>query len=219
MKKLALAVALTLTGTAVLASGPSIPYDPPVTPPAPIAAYDWSGAYIGLGVTYAQGGMQNTAGGVPVLPSANGVGVGVIGGYNWQRGNTVFGGEVALDFANPEGSNDCGAGAPNVCTTRMMNHASIRGRVGYAMDRTLVFATLGYATDRRSLTHTGAAPLFSVSHRHNGPMIGIGIEHAMSSAWSVRGDLEHYFMGTQTYAVVPARADINLVRISVVRHF
>lgn len=219
MNTFSLAVALAFAGTAALASGPVVPYDPPVMPPAPIAAYDWSGAYIGLGLTYAQGGMRNTLGGVPVIPSATGAGLGVIAGYNWQNGGMVFGGEVALDFANPEGSNDCGAGAPNVCTTRMMNHASIRGRLGFASDRTLVFATLGYATDMRTISHTGAPPLFSISRRHNGPMLGIGIEQSMSNDWSVRGDYEHYFLSTETYAGFPVDADMDLVRLSVIRHF
>lgn len=211
----AAAFAGSIASTA-LASGPVVPYEPPVMPPMR-TAYNWAGAYVAFGVTYGVGGMDS--GGIPDIPSASGAGASLIGGYNWQNGNTVYGAEVALDFASRQGSNDCGIGGVNTCTTRMINHASIRGRLGYAMDNTLVFATLGYSTDERHVFRLNPGLVFSDTQRHNGPMIGIGMEHAMSDTWTVRGDLEHYFMGSRTYAGMPIRADINLVRFSFVRRF
>ncbi len=219
MKLLTAAVIAVTFATTALASGPQIPYEPPVTPLPAIASYNWAGAYAGLGVTYARGGMSD-AFSPPDNPDTRGAGLSLIAGYNWQNGNIVYGGEVALDFSRRNGMNDCGVGGGFTCASYQNNHASIRGRVGVAMDRSLLFVTAGYATDLRRIQHSFAGiPFFNAGARFDGPMIGIGFERAVANDWTVRGDLEHYFLGTEVFGPYTIDGDITLVRVSLIRRF
>ncbi|WP_334192707.1 outer membrane protein [Pararhodobacter sp.] len=215
MKTILAAAALGFAATSALASGPVAPppYVPPVTVPT-ASAYDWSGAYAGLGVTY--GRMQfDTNGAIPSYPDADGWGLSGIAGYNWQSGNLVFGGEVVADFSNREGMNDCGAPGNN-CTSAVENQASIRGRVGYAMDRSLMFMTVGYGRDERG----AAGTLGGGSAVYSGPMLGVGYEQALGSgAWTMRGDLEHYFYGDEQINGIATNGDTSILRLSVIRRF
>lgn len=220
--KLALSAAVSAAcfTTTALASGPIAP--PPAPPPVIVSsAYDWSGPYVGLGLTYGRGGMDDAVS-PPDNPDSAGFGVGVLGGYNWQRGNLVFGAEVALDFAGRSGDNDCGIGGGFTCQTLENNNASIRGRVGVAQDRTLFFVEAGYATDQRTIQHSLlGVPFFSATARFNGPMIGVGFERAMgrNGDWRLRGDLEHYMFGTQTFGPYTIDGDLTLARLSWIRRF
>ena len=214
MKTLLAATAATLVATGALASGPVAPppYVPPVVMPQ---AYDWSGAYAGVGLTYGRMNFD-TNGAIPMYPDASGAGLSGIAGYNWQSGNFVYGAEVALDLSNRSGTNDCGVPG-ETCTSRVRHQASVRGRFGMAMDRSLLFMTVGYATDARSVTSTLAG---NDGARYSGPMLGLGFEQAVGSGqWTVRGDLEHYFYGSETLNGVQTDGDSNMVRFSLVRRF
>ena len=146
----AASVTASLLASAALASGPVAPaYVAPVTV-APVANYNWTGAYAGFGLTYGRAGMD-TNGVIPSYPDASGWGGSVIAGYNWQDGNVVYGGEVALDFSNRDGNNDCGVPG-NSCDTFVDHQAAVRGRLGYAMDRSLMFMTLKMAGKEKAIT-------------------------------------------------------------------
>lgn len=207
--------ALALAGGVAQASGPVAPVQqPPMVLPATPPAYDWSGAYAGLGLTYGRMGMD-TNGALPSYPDASGAGLSAIAGYNWQNGNVVYGAEAALDFSNRSGSNDCGMGG-QTCDSHVRNQASIRGRLGYAMDRSLMFMTLGYASDARSVNTT----LGNDTARFTGPVLGVGYEQAMGGGdWRVRGDFEHYFYGNETLNGVSTNGAGNLFRLSLIRRF
>ena len=219
MKTFVIAALTSVIGTAALASGPVAPvYEPPVTI-APVASYDWSGAYAGVGVTSGRGSMT-TGTAVPDFPDVQGAGLSGIAGYNWQNGNLVYGAEVALDLSNRDGSNDCGVGGTITCTSFADHQASVRGRLGYAMDRSMVFMTAGYATDSRSVVaYNGGVPFAGDGARFSGAMLGLGYEHALSNDWTVRGDYEHYFYGSETIGASTVDGDLDLVRFSLVRRF
>lgn len=211
---LATVAAATFAATIAQASGPVVtPYQPPVMVPVQ-TAFDWSGAYAALGLTYGRMNMD-TNGVLPSYPAATGIGVGGIGGYNWQRGNMVYGAEIALDYSRRSGTNDCGIGG-QTCNSYVGGQASIRGRFGYAMDTSLMFMTVGYATDGRSVITT----LGNDTARFTGPMLGFGYEQAVGGGpWSVRGDLEHYFYGSEMLNGVSTNGASNMLRMSLVRHF
>lgn len=218
MKTFAIAALTAGFATTALASGPvaPIPYVPPVI--APIT-YDWSGAYVGVGLAYTSARSSSSFAGVS-LPTATGASLGVLAGYNWQRGNTVMGVEAALNFSDISGSNTCGLGLPLGCTVRINNFAALRARLGVAMDRTLLFVTAGYATDERA--YTFSPPVITDNVRFNGPVIGVGVEHALSNSWTVRGDLEHYFFGSEPTTIPligTVSASTSLLRFSIVRRF
>lgn len=223
MKKFALASgAFALSTTmAVAGSLAPAPVEPPVYAPAPrVMAYDWTGAYMGVGITYGRGN-HTAEGGAPfTAPNSSGPGLGVVAGYNWQNGNMVFGGEVAGVFSRMNGTNDCGLGGGLECEARLNNFAAVRARLGVAMDNTLVFVTAGYATDvQRHTISLGGIEVASQARRYNGPVIGVGVEHGFSREWTVRGDFEHYRFGTENFFGFPVRSTTNLARVSIVRRF
>ncbi|MFN4102151.1 MAG: outer membrane protein, partial [Pararhodobacter sp.] len=121
--------------------------------------------------------------------------------------------EVALDFSNRSGEQDFFG---DTVSTEVNHQASIRGRVGYAVDRSLFFATAGYGIDNRAVEVNGTS---IGGARYHGPMIGIGAETVLSGAWNLRGDLEHYFYGEEEVAGIPTNGDTSLFRMSLVRRF
>lgn len=223
MKKFTLAAgAFALSTTAALAGSLApAPVEPQVYAPAPrVMAYNWTGGYAGAGLSYGRGN-HTTEAGAPFTPSnSTGAGLGAFVGYNWQNGNAVFGGEVLGVFSRMGGTNDCGIGGGFECESRINNFAAIRARLGFAVDNTLLFMTAGYAMDtQRHTASFGGVELDSQARRYNGPVIGIGVEHGFSPEWTVRGDLEHYRLGTRNFFGEPVRSTTNLARISIVRRF
>lgn len=218
MKLLAATALAASIATSALASGPVVTYEPPVVIAPVSTLYDWSGPYLGVGLAYSRSTTSTNAPGV-ILPDANGASLSGLVGYNWQHNNTVMGVEAALNFSNISGSNTCGFGARFGCTIRVDNFASLRARLGYSVDRTLFFVTAGFATDSRSLFFTNGVGSATFSNRFNGPVVGVGIEQAMNDNWTVRGDLEHYFFGSDAVGPFTTSADTSLLRVSLVRRF
>jgi opacity protein-like surface antigen len=93
-------------------------------------AQDWTGPYAGLGIGKVDG-TQNSGAGYAL----EGTPVSLFGGYNWQNGNLVFGGELALH------SDDITLTAfPSI---EYKNMIDLKGRLGYGSGRTLVYGVLG----------------------------------------------------------------------------
>ncbi|MGH1574074.1 outer membrane protein [Methylobacterium sp. P31] len=102
---------------------------------------------------------------------------------------------------------------------------TVRGRLGYAIDRTLLYATGGFAyagqTYRTSLFQTESQPNFygSRSRTETGYAVGGGIEYALptdsflnffhSSAVTVKGEALYYDLGGRTIPVLPTYQNIN----------
>lgn len=133
-------LALGLGAGASFASGP-VTVTPPdiyVAPPPPVR--DWAGFYGGLSYSGISGEIdENTGGGVfPAMVDTSGAGVFV--GYNWQRGNLVFGGE--LNYTNFETPF---VGFP---ASFQQNATELRARAGYAMDNVLLYGFVGAAQSR-----------------------------------------------------------------------
>jgi len=224
MKKFTLAAgAFALSTTAALAGSMApVPVEPQVYAPAPqVMAYNWTGGYAGAGLSYGRGNHTNVEAVPGFTPSnSTGAGLGAFVGYNWQNGNAVFGAEVLGVFSRMSGTNDCGIGGGLECESRINNFGAIRARLGFAVDNTLLFMTAGYALDAQRHTVTlGGIEVADQARRYTGPVIGIGVEHGFSPEWTVRGDLEHYRLGTQDFFGESVRSTTNLARISIVRRF
>ena len=195
-----------------MAAGPEPVYERVVEPPA---AYDWSGPYLGAGAVYSHSRATDSTDQYD-LPSASGPGLGLLGGYNWQRGSLVFGAEAAAVLSTNEEFNDCGLGGGASCEVKIDNFWSVRGRVGAAFGQTLVFGTLGYSADQWAM----GVPGERTSIRYHGAVFGIGAEHAVADRTSVRADLEHYRYGSKRNAGDSrVRLSTTLVRLSVMQRF
>lgn len=115
--------------------------------------FDWTGVYIGAHGGKADGDYRliQSDGFGPTVDVDGFVGGGTIG-YNWQQDGIVFGVEAdistGLDGTTPQGTSVpggvviCGDGD---CNTDVECFGTVRGRVGMANDRWLLYATGGFA--------------------------------------------------------------------------
>jgi outer membrane immunogenic protein len=228
-----------LLGTAAMAtlclSMPAIAADLPArvtkAPPALVSpAYNWSGFYLGVHAGYtfgededitttgqAAGNITNVAIGARPgrvrLDRDGFIGGGQMG-YNWQVSpNWVFGLEADISYVDVR--RDVAVigttGLNNIFRTRMEYLGTVRGRIGYAWDRTLIYATggLAYAEIENSVNFFG--PLGQLQFTGNnsqtevGYTVGAGIEHAFAPNWTVKAEYLFYDLGDNTVnvAVIP----------------
>ena len=215
---LASVAGLAFTGSAAFAADLPSRAPPPVyLPPVPI--FTWTGIYIGgqIGYAWASGSHNFTGfdpffgplGGTFLSTSAGGTPSGVIGGanvgYNYQINQWVLGLEGSVDGTSL--SNTAVLAFPDgtslTAHTKADIQGSIRGRLGVAWDRALIYATGGVAfggfnTDF-SLFNGGAGliggfPFFAngnVSTTRVGWTVGGGIQYAITNNWSVRAEYRY----------------------------
>ena len=99
----------------------------------------------------------------------------------------------------------------NTFSSRMDFFGTVRGRLGYVFDRTLIYATGGFAYGdvRNSASFFGTAGNLQFSGSTNkietGYTVGGGIEHAFAPNWTVKGEYLYYNLGRNTVnvAIVP----------------
>jgi outer membrane immunogenic protein len=232
LKKLLLATAATAAlSTAAMAA------DIPIEVPAaiPVATfYNWTGFYVGvnLGYTWTRGDATYTGDaaflGGPVAtgfaPSGFGLDAdGVIGGgqigYNIQFNQFVLGVEADFQFADAQQSAAfTGAvGATSLtssASTRLNWLGTVRGRVGVAFDRFLVYGTGGFAYAdidvNGSIFGTGAlgglAWSGSGSTTRTGWTLGAGVEWAFTQNITARLEYLYYDLGDVNLTLAPQSA-------------
>jgi len=223
--------AIAFTGSAALAADLPSRAPPPVyMPPAPI--FTWTGIYIGgqIGYAWTNGNNQFTGfdpfTGFGLATSVGGTPNGVIGGanvgYNYQINQWVLGLEGSVDGTSL--SNTAVANVPLLGGTFGVNanstlpiEGSIRGKLGVAWDRALIYATGGVAfggfnTDFTGFgTGFGGVPIFgstSVSSTRVGWTVGGGIQYAVTNNWSVFAEYRYTNFGSISQNLFPGLAGI-----------
>jgi outer membrane immunogenic protein len=222
MKKvLIVAIGGLATAFASLAQAADLPY----RKEAP-AAYDeaptftWTGAYLGVNAGLAFGSFDGTQ----RYFGTNPVGglYGFTGGYNYQQGKLVVGAEGDFAFGHIGGSATPYIGVSS--TGVVENFFSVRGRVGYAMDRALFYGTGGYAgADVRGALSSSTAAL-DQTHVANGWTLGLGMEYAITPHFSAKAEYLYASMGNNTYFSGTPNSlsngvTLNLLRAGVNYHF
>ena len=204
-------VGVAIAGSAFAADLPSRAPPPVYLPPPPI--FTWTGFYIGGQVGYAWGtGANQFDGFLPdgtiIATSAGGTPNGVIGGgnvgYNYQINQWVLGLEGTVDGTSL--SNTAVAAFPDGSTLSAHTTAdiqgSIRGRLGVAWDRALIYATGGVAFGGFNTNVTLSDPTDgfvvtgSRSNTRVGWTVGGGIQYAITNNWSVRAEYRFTDFGT-----------------------
>ncbi len=206
------------------------PYDP---------VFSFTGAYIGLQAGYAFGhendnlsdALEGSAGNVGLSVaddfSMDGFVGGAYVGYNYQLpSNWVVGVEGDFNGSSYKGDEDY-EGNPNPFTFAQGNlemksdwQASIRGRVGYAMDRTLFFGTAGVAFAHAELHDEGderqpESPAFPYENSDTktltGYTIGLGVEHAFTDHLIGKLEARYSDFGHETFDLdrYDVEADFN----------
>ncbi len=209
MKRLVLAsVAIaTLMGAANAADMPRRAAMPTKAVPY-VQTYNWTGGYVGINGGYGFGRANFAA---PVATGDFDTRGGMVGGtvgYNWQAGQTVFGLEGDLDWANVRGDSACGAGV--TCETRNNWLGTARGRVGYAFDRFMPYVTGGLAVGGVKNSVTG---LGETSTTKAGYALGGGMEAALAGPWTAKVEYLYTDLGrTDAPASSEVRFKTNTVR-------
>jgi outer membrane immunogenic protein len=185
------AMALALAGSLIAAGGVAAQTAPPS---------NFQGAYVGahLGGGWGKAGAASTSGVV---------GGGHIGA-NAQFGNVVAGAEadVSASSLGHRGFTD----KFNQGTT-----GSLRGRLGYAFDRVLVYGTAGGAMTSTEWKNLAG----KTSKSQTGFVYGAGAEVKMTPNVSLRGELLHYDFSrevyTSTLGPVQVKPSTNVLRAGV----
>lgn len=127
-------------------------------PEAPAAAKsysapagNWSGAYVGGGLTYDFGKFTGSNNG----RDAKDLGGTLYGGYNMQNGSIVYGAEADISYNGEEGNAGTQAGVAGGLTGTQGVNGSVRGRVGYDLNPFLVYGTAGLAVANHELSGAG----------------------------------------------------------------
>jgi outer membrane immunogenic protein len=140
---------------------------------APVrTANDWSGPYIGVHGGFGTGSFDATA---TALDPSGGF-AGIQSGYNWQVSRNWV---VGLESDSSWGSINDAAGANNVDIDAM---GTVRARIGYAMNRWLVYGTGGLAWAHADATYAG----FVNDRFYLGWAAGAGIEYMIAPRWTAK---------------------------------
>jgi outer membrane immunogenic protein len=175
-------VAVSLTVAAATARAADLPRVPYAAPP-PYPTYSWVGPYVGLNLGYQSATATNAN-------DLNGITGGLQGGYNWQFGTFVVGAETDL-----QGSDADGRFAPWQFSNPWFG--TLRGRVGYAMDSVLLYATFGLAYGGGRIEMNGVRE----SNLHVGWAAGGGMEIGLTPNWSVKAEYLFVDLSDQRYVL------------------
>lgn len=167
--------------------------------------FSWTGFYIGAQGGYAWADTDAVSGPFGSFDQTYAYGSeGFIGGghvgYNWQAHNLVFG--IEADF---EASDISETGIGSLGFTHRTDIdwlGSVRGRLGWAVDRTLFYATAGWAFGDVQITKAtapGAAPFATYSGTRNGWTVGGGIEHAFTDNLTARVEYRYTDLGSDNF--------------------
>ncbi len=214
---------VALGGTAMAADLPSRK-GPVLAPIAPI--FTWTGFYVGVnaGVIFTDndirtsGNAANTIANVaanrrPPSLSNNDEGFTIGGqvGYNYQIGNIVIGAEADLAYTDLKSTarftstlND-----PSTFRQDLEYLGTVRLRIGYALDRFLVYATGGVAygdvtNSADFFSNAAGNPLAFTGSRSDvevGYAVGGGVEYAFTNNLSLKAEYLYYDLGERNVVV------------------
>ncbi len=201
--------ALALSATGVLAA--DLPVRTAPAHYAPVAPPLFAGFYAGL--NFGGGWQRNQIDDIPpcgrpctISFDANGNGMlaGAHAGANWQMGPWVFGLETDFDLTNIHHKTEVPLSEPDTVASRIVWEGSLRARMGYAIDRVLVYVTggLAYANIKHTYDlYSASAPhtlvaTESLSRGRPGWTLGGGVEYAFAPAWSARLEYRYSDFGS-----------------------
>ena len=201
----AMSASLLLATTAAAWSG-DLPYrsGAPYTVNQPLNAYSWAGPYLGGNIGYEWGSI----GGNGAKPG--GVAGGVQAGYLWQSGNIAYGLEGDIQISGAE---------DRFASYKFSNpwFGTLRGRVGYAVNNVLVYATGGLAFgELRAQT-----PFGSESHTNTGWTLGAGAEVGIYQNWTAKIEYLYVDLSGSRFTTTGQTNDYNfgMIRLGVNYHF
>jgi opacity protein-like surface antigen len=171
--------------------------------PAPVAAYDWTGIYIGGHVGAGFSYRDWTFGGGSTSEAGDAAMLGGQIGMNYQLGKWVAGMESDLSWGNLKDESVCQDGS-NTCWTRQTWLATVTGRIGYAFDPALFYLKGGAAFTHSDYFKTAqVASAFDerTGGRRNGWTVGAGTEYALWNSWTLRLEYDYLDFGSRSFVM------------------
>jgi outer membrane immunogenic protein len=172
----------------------------PLMAPYLLNGHSWAGPYIGGNIGYQWGDISNNG------AEPSGINGGIQGGYNWQFGQFVIGGEADIQAS---GASDTFA------AWKFSNpwFGTLRGRAGFAMNNILIYGTGGLAfgnvrAEVLNLTET---------HSAAGWTLGAGAEIGITQNWSARAEYLYVNLNDNQFALtgLPNGYQFSVVRLGV----
>jgi outer membrane immunogenic protein len=208
MRRFTLALAAATVALGVSAASAADMGQRPVykAQPAPVmAAYNWSGFYVGghLGYAWSSEEARSTLTGITGQTDPDGFLGGAQIGFNWQTGAFVFGVEADWSWTNADGS----TAIPAAITAEHNWYGTATARVGYAVDNWLWYVKGGAAW--LDADHTIGALTFSDTR--TGWTVGTGLEWALGPNWSAKLEYNYMDFGKDTIGtVLPVEIDTQV---------
>jgi outer membrane immunogenic protein len=199
-------------------------YEPPAEPapayvPAP-AAFSWTGIYFGVNGGYGWGTATDLDSGFNNDTSPSGWLAGGQIGANYQfAGGLLLGAEVAWDWANLTDTLVGTVPFDYTVTTNISSIGSVAGRIGYAMDRWLVYARGGWAwAGSQRIFDPSGGGYYSDNQTLSGWTAGLGVEYAFTNNLIGRLQVDHYQFNNAVYELfnpVTVATQVNTVTAGV----
>lgn len=214
MKSTVLAAILLAASSAASFAADAVTTTDPT--PLPVAStYNWSGAYVGAAAGYVAGGRidhhyvpESTLDYDYHYKPKGGFG-GIFGGYNLQlNGGVVIGVEGDINWGDVKGSG--ATSSPYTSTTKLDWNGSVRGRLGYAIDRFMIYGTGGVAFSHfRFDEYSSGNPYGHGSKGLTGWTLGAGAEYAFTDNWTLRGEYRYTRYSHQQFVEDPFTDDFD----------
>jgi len=206
--------------------------------PAPATSYNWTGGYVGGHVGWGKGRANTSFTPLPnatqfidmtpttLRPDPSGFNGGVQGGYNWQMGHFVIGGEADISWSRMSGTATVtpiikNNGTPFPGAGFLTAHqnttwfGTLRPRAGIAFNRVLIYGTGGlayghvnYSANSDFRPGVPTQILFfqypaSLSKTKTGWTVGGGVEVGINKHWSWKAEYLYYDLRKETFTANP----------------
>jgi outer membrane immunogenic protein len=174
-------------------TGPRDDYYPPQT-----QTVNWQGLYLGVNAGYGFGAFQS--GSSSLIGNPSGGLIGFTGGYNYVVApNLLVGLEADFDFAGMKASQIPFFGLAS--NGHVDDLFTLRGRVGYTVDRAMAYVTGGFAGSRNTVQLSNYYTNFygQQSQFQTGWALGGGIEFMLTNNLSAKGEYIFTSVGNDRY--------------------
>lgn len=212
MKKLILlSTALAFSGASAALAADAVEQIPqaPVAVETMAPGFSWNGAYLGVLGGYGWGNGDGSFGGATASDDFDGGRLGAFVGYNWAMSSGfVVGleGDVNYDWnENDYAGIDVGTDWSG----------SVRGRVGYAWDRTLLYAAGGWTATNGNIKGPGV----DESETLNGWTLGAGVDYAFTDNMFARVEYRYNDFGSKNIGGIDADFDQHVVNVGLAVKF